>query len=74
MCDSKLPRLQASNLEDEAIWIFFCLILQGKIHEAVWFEQDAGNGISVMEILQSKHPDQSEPHPDAFLVLMLYQL
>ena len=81
LCDSKLPRSYAPKTEDEAISIFSRLILQGKIREAVRFitdraesggillpDQDAGNGRTVMDILQSKHPDQSEPHPDAFVV------
>ena len=60
--------------------VFSQLILQGKIREAVRFitdraenggvlkpDDDAGNGKSVKEILESKHPNQKNPDPEAFI-------
>ena len=56
------------------------LILLGKIHEAAQFItewsskggvlkpfDDAGNGQTVKEVLESKHPAQAEANPKAFI-------
>jgi hypothetical protein len=79
-CDRKLPTGVTEMSETQAIAVFSRLILQGKIREAVRFltnrsesggvlkpDDDAGKGKTVWEVLESKHPDQVDPDPEAFL-------
>ena len=68
--------------DDKALSIFTRLLLSGKIREAVRFiteRQESGGvmlptedaikptGKTVLEVLQLKHPEQAEPHIDAFV-------
>ena len=68
--------------DDKALSILTRLLLNGKIREAVRFiteRQESGGvmlptedaikpaGKMVLEVLQLKHPEQAEPHIDAFV-------
>ena len=82
ICNKKLPNSQSKMSEEKALNIFTRLLLSGKIREAVRFiteRQESGGvmmpyedavkpaGKTVLEVLQLKHPEQAEPHPDAFV-------
>ena len=81
-CNKKLPKSQFKMTDEKAISIFTRLLLNGKIREAVRFiteRQESGGvmmphedalkpaGKTVLEVLELKHPDQTEPHADAFV-------
>jgi hypothetical protein len=82
MCDKKLSSKQVKMTEEKAVAIFTRLLLSGKIREATRFiteRQESGGvmlphedaikpaGKTVLEVLQMKHPNQAEPHADAFI-------
>ena len=82
MCDKKLPNNQGKITDEKAVAIFTRLLLNGKIREATRFiteTQESGGvmmpheeaikpaGKTVLEVLEMKHPDQAEPHSDAFV-------
>ena len=80
LCDKKMPKSVSKMSEEKAIKVFSGMILQGKIRQALRFitdrsetggilspDDDAGKGKTVQEILQSKHPEQKAPDPEAFL-------
>ena len=80
-CDRKLPMGVTKMSDEEAILVFSRMVLQGKIREALRFitntsesggllqpDDDAGKGKTVQEVLESKHPPQSEAVPEAFIV------
>ena len=75
-CNKKLPKSQFKMTDEKAISIFTRLLLNGKIREAVRFiteRQESGGvmmphedalkpaGKTVLEVLELKHPDQTEP-------------
>ena len=81
-CNRKLPLSQPKITEDKAIEIFTRLLLSGKIRAATRFitermesgglmlpEEDAVKpaGKTVLEVLKLKHPDQADPHSDAYI-------
>ena len=81
-CNKKLPKSQFKMTDEKVISIFTRLLLNGKIREAVRFiteRQESGGvmmphedalkpaGKTVLEVLELKHPDQTEPHADAFV-------
>ena len=82
LCDKKLGRSMGSNTsEEQTVKVFSRLILLGKIREAARFITDRGSkggilnphdvlgdGKTVKQVLESKHPSQGEANPDAFLV------
>jgi hypothetical protein len=66
--------------DSEACKVFTRLILLGKIREATRFItnrgskghvlnpfDDVGNGQTVKDVLESKHPPQAEGNPEAFI-------
>jgi len=80
LCDKKLPNSVSKMDDDEAILNFSRLVLLGKLRQAVRFltdraenggilqpDDDAGKGKTVIEVLQAKHPNQADPHADAFI-------
>jgi hypothetical protein len=72
---------QSQKMSDEkVIHVFSGMILRGKIREAVRFitdrsetggilhpDDDAGKGKTVLEVLETKHPEQREPDNEAFI-------
>ena len=76
-----MPKSVTQMSEEKAINLFSGMILQGKIRQAVRFitdrsetggilcpDDDAGTGKTVQEVLESKHPEQREPDPEAFII------
>ena len=76
-CDKKLPKNHTKMTDEKEIQIFTRLLLSGKIREATRFitqrqessgvmlpDEDAVKpaGKTVLEALQMKHPEQTEPH------------
>ena len=82
LCDKKLPKSVSTKMsEEKAINLFSGMIMQGKIRQAFRFitdrsetggilspDDDSGTGKTVQQVLQSKHPEQKTPDPDAFIV------
>ena len=81
-CDQKLPRSTTNMTDEQTVKVFSRLMLEGKIREATRFlterettggvlspDDDAGKpkGKTVMEVLQSKHPEQATPCEEAFV-------
>ena len=79
MCDKLLPKRSTHVNDNEAQKIFDRLVMQGKLRAACRFitereggvrvmspDEDAGDGTTVFEGLQHKHPEQEEANADAF--------
>jgi hypothetical protein len=80
-CDRKLPSSSGKMSEDQEAKVFSSLMLQGRLREAVRFVTDRqGGGVmspdedavkpagkNVLEVLESKHPQQRAPDNEDFI-------
>ena len=82
---SKQSRINNTEVnQDHLTRVFTKLMLQGRIHDAVkWITSRQSGGVlhpnstltvngeelTVFEILQTKHPNYQDPHPDSLMAI-----